>query len=223
MKFDNIEVQWLGHAGFLVSTEKKKKIYLDPYNLTGQPPSADIIFLTHSHYDHCSIGDLQKIIDDDTIIVLPADAQSKITRFEKSLHIKIIEPGQELEFRDFRVIAVPAYNLHSSFHPKEEGWMGYVLKFGNVILYHAGDTDFIPEMQKLTGFGQENKLFIAMLPVGGRFTMNAEEAAGAAAVIKPNIAIPMHYGSVQGSIEDAHEFVKICEKKGVKAMILEKS
>jgi L-ascorbate metabolism protein UlaG (beta-lactamase superfamily) len=100
--------------------------------------------------------------------------------------------------------------------------MGFILKFENIIIYHAGDTDKISEMEKLTGYGKQGNEFVALLPVGGNYTMNAEEAASAASVIKPNFAIPMHYGAVAGSEKDADDFVKFCSELGVKAVKLEK-
>ena len=121
-----------------------------------------------------------------------------------------------------KIISVPAYNIDKHFHSKQEGWIGYVLKTENLVVYHAGDTDLIPEMQRLTGFKQPGKEFIALLPVGGRFTMSAEEAAEAAELIKPTLAIPMHYGAIIGGKEDAEEFKELCEDAGIRVEILEK-
>ena len=121
-----------------------------------------------------------------------------------------------------KVAAIPAYNIDKNFHPKEESWVGYVIKMNDCIIYHAGDTDLIPEMQKLTGYKQQGKEFVALLPVGGRYTMTAEEAAEAANIIKPTLAIPMHWGNVIGTEEDAKEFVELCKEKGIGAEILEK-
>ena len=137
--------------------------------------------------------------------------------------MEIIEPGQELEFGDVRVYAVPSYNIDKHFHPKDENWVGYVLKLNGVIIYHSGDTDLIPELKNLTGYKQSGKEFVALLPVGGRFTMSAEEAAEAAKIIKPNLAIPMHYGSIVGDKTDAEEFKRLCEENGIRAEVLEKS
>ena len=117
---------------------------------------------------------------------------------------------------------MPAYNVDKHFHPKDEGWVGYLIKINDVLIYHPGDSDVIPEMQKLTGYKQSGKEFVALLPVGGRFTMNAEEAAEAAKLIKPSLAIPMHYGSIVGSDEDAQEFKELCEENNIKVKILEK-
>ena len=205
MKIDNIDLKWLGNSGFLI--KNSKVIYIDPYNIKENSEKADLILLTHSHYDHCSVADMEKIIQEGTKIVMPADCQSKITRFSIPIRMEIIEPGQELVFGDIKISAVPAYNINKHFHSNEESWVGYLVKINRVLIYHAGDTDLIPEMQKLTGYGHTNQKFVALLPIGGRFTMTAEEAAEAAKLIKPNLAIPMHWGELIGGEDDAKEFV----------------
>jgi L-ascorbate metabolism protein UlaG (beta-lactamase superfamily) len=220
MKIGEVELNWLGHSGFLI--KNSRIIYIDPFKIKDNLPKADMILLTHSHYDHCSVEDLQKIVKDNTRIICTADCQSKITRFDVQIKLEIVEPGQELNFGEVRIVSVPAYNVDKSFHPKDEGWVGYVIKLNDVIIYHSGDTDAIQEMQKLTGHKQPDKKFIALLPVGGRFTMNAEEAYEAAKLIKPFLAIPMHWGSVVGSEDDAKEFVEMCKESGIYATILDK-
>ncbi len=220
MNLGEVEVKWLGHSGFLIKNHKV--IYIDPFNIKEGSEKADIILITHSHYDHCSVADMKRIIKEGTKIVLTADSQSKITRSEVPIDINIIEPNKEINFGEIKISAIPAYNIDKSFHPKEEGWVGYIVKMNNILIYHAGDTDLIPEMQKLTGYNQPDKKFIALLPIGGRFTMNTEEAAEAAKLIKPALAIPMHYGGIIGSKEDAEEFVRLCKENGVDAVILEK-
>lgn len=220
MKIGNIELEWLGHSGFLI--KNSKVIYIDPYNISENMEKADLIFITHSHYDHCSFEDLKKIIKEDAKIIMPADCQSKIARFEVPIKMEIIEQGQIIDLKEVEVSAFPAYNINKNFHPKDGGGLGYVIKSGDIIIYHAGDTDFIPEMQKLTGYCHENKKFIALLPVGGRYTMNAEEAAEAAKTIKPDIAIPMHYGSIVGNEKDAEEFEELCKEADIEVKILEK-
>lgn len=220
MKIGEIEIKWLGHSGFLI--KNSKVIYIDPYNITENLEKADVILITHGHYDHCSITDIAKIVKDGTKVIIPADCQSKITRFDK-IKIEVVEPNQQIDLGNLKILTIPSYNIDKSFHPKDEFWNGYLLKLNNILIYHAGDTDIIPEMQKLTGFNQKNNQFIALLPIGGRFTMNAEEAAEAAKIIKPTLAIPMHYGSIVGTGDDAKEFVELCKEKGIRAEILEKS
>ena len=220
MEIDGIEIKWLGNAGFLIKTPKI--IYIDPYNIKDGMEKADLIFLTHSHYDHCSVADIQKILKPETKIIMTADCQSSILRLDTPIHFEIIEPNLEMTLGELKVSTSPAYNLDKSFHSKTEGWVGYLFKIKNLLIYHAGDTDKIPEMQKLTGYKQGDKKLIAMLPVGGRFTMTAEEAAEAAKLIQPDLAIPIHWGSVAGTREDAEEFKELCEESGIKVEILEK-
>ena len=220
MNIGEIELKWLGHSGFLIKNHQV--IYIDPYNIKENSEKADIILITHSHYDHCSVADIKNIIKEGTKILLTADSQSKITRFTIPIDIQIVGPNQELAFGEIKISTLPAYNLDKPFHPKEEEWVGYLIKMNDVLIYCAGDTDLIPEMQRLTGYNQPDKKFIALLPIGGRLTMGAEEAAEAAKLIKPSLAIPTHYGSVVGSISDAEEFVKLCKEEGIDARILEK-
>ena len=220
MKIGEVELKWLGHSGFFI--KNSRVIYIDPYNIKEGMEKADIILITHSHYDHCSVADIEKIVQDGTKIVMTADCQSKITRFNVPIKMEIVEPEKELDLGDIKISAIPAYNSDKHFHPKDENWVGYLLKINNLIIYHAGDTDLIPEMQKLTGYKQPGKEFVALLPIGGRFTMNVEEAAEAAKLIKPTIAIPMHYGSVVGTNEDAQEFKELCEENNIRCEILEK-
>lgn len=217
MKVGDVEIRWLGHSGFFL--KNFRVVYIDPYNIKEDSEKADLILITHSHYDHCSVSDMKKIIKEGTRIVITADCQSKITRFDVPIRMEVISPGQELIFEDIKISAFPAYNIDKHFHPKEGELVGYLLKMNGVVVYHAGDTDLIPEMQKLTGYHNN---FVALLPIGGRFTMNVEEAVEAAKIIRPFLAIPMHYGSIIGTEEDAQEFVDLCREEGIDARVLEK-
>lgn len=217
MRIGETEIKWLGHSGFLI--KNSKTIYIDPYNIKTNSEKADLILITHSHYDHCSVADMNKIIKEGTKIILPADCQSKITRFEIPIKMQIIEPNQEVSYGNIKIATLPAYNIDKPFHSKDECWVGYLIKINGLLIYHAGDTDSIPEMQKLTGY---NEKLIALLPIGGRFTMSPEETIEAAKIIKPSIVIPMHYGSVVGTNEDAKEFQELCKEEGINCEILEK-
>lgn len=221
MKVDGIELKWLGHAGFLI--KNSSNIYIDPYNIADGVEKADYILITHSHHDHCSFADISKLAKDGTKIICTADCQSTINRIKDAkIKMEIAEPNQEFDFGNLKISTIPAYNTDKQFHPKDEAWVGYIVKINGAIIYHAGDTDNIEEMQKLTGYNQADKKLIALLPVGGKYTMNFEEAAGAAKIIKPFLAIPMHYGSIVGTREDADEFVKECKEGKISAEILEK-
>ena len=221
MKVDGVEIKWLGHAGFLV--KDRQVIYIDPYNITNSEEKADIILITHSHYDHCSLADIEKIIKEGTKIFFPVDCQSILSRIKISVKMEIVQPGQEFVLGSIKVSTIPAYNIDKTFHPKTESWVGYLIKINGVVIYHAGDTDLIPEMKNLTGFKQENKKLIALLPVGGRYTMNAEEAFESAKIIKPFLTIPMHYGSIVGTKDDAIEFAELCKDEKINTEIMEKS
>lgn len=219
MKIKDIEIIWLGHASFKIKTNKI--IYIDPYKIPETEEKAGIILITHSHFDHCSITDISKIAKDGSIIISPADCQSKITKSDKKINMQVMEIGEKIKIENIKISSVPAYNKNKQFHPKSEAWLGFILEINSVIIYHAGDTDFIPEMKKLTGFRKKGIEFIALLPVGGTYTMNADEAAQAASIIKPSLAIPMHFGEVVGERKDAETFKKLCEENNIKCQILE--
>lgn len=181
----------LGHDTFRVSGAKT--LYFDPYEITSDDP-ADIILITHEHFDHCSPDDVAKIQQSSTVIVTEKDSAAKL-----SGDVRVIAPGQSTEVYDMQITGVPAYNVDKDFHPKSKGWLGFVVEMEGIRLYHAGDTDFIPEMQDL-------EVDIALLPVSGTYVMNVDQAIEAARTIAPKVAIPMHYGAIVGSAQDAEAF-----------------
>lgn len=190
-------IKWYGHASFGVETEKI--IYIDPWKMPATAPKADIILVTHSHFDHLSSKDINYLKKDGTTIICTKDCTSQL-----SGKIKVLHPGEEVDIEGIKVKAVHAYNPNKPFHPKKNEWVGYLIQVKGVTIYHSGDTDFIPEMKD---FG---KIHIALLPVGGKFTMSAEEAARAAGTIPADIFIPMHYGGeVIGTEEDAQRFKEL--------------
>jgi len=191
-------IKWLGHASFKIINEKI--IYIDPWNLK-KKAYADIILITHPHYDHLSVEDISKIQTKETVIVTTADGAEKLKG-----NIKRVKPGDLLTVKEVKIEVVPAYNIGKNFHPKENGWVGFIIEVGGKRIYHSGDTDFIPEMEKI-------KVDVALLPIGGTYTMSAEEAVKAAKAINPKVAIPMHYGDIVGSIEDAERFKKMSPVK----------
>ncbi len=216
MEYKNLVIHWLGHAGFKIIS-REKMIFIDPFQLSEKSSNekVDVIFITHSHYDHCSIEDIKKIIKTETIVVATSDVQSKLGKVAPHVSAFIVEPGMSYNVGKILFQTVPAYNINKNFHPKNNYWTGYLINFDGIKIYHSGDTDLIPEMKNV-------KTDIALIPVGGTYTMNAEEAVRTVEIIKPSLAIPMHYGSIVGSREDAERFVDGCREKGIKAEILEK-
>ena len=211
MNLEGIEIKWLGHASFKITTNKKN-IYIDPFKVPANK-DADYILITHPHYDHCSLEDLQKIVKDGTKIIMQADCQSKILRLDNKIDMRIISIGKIMKSVDLEIEAVPAYNLNKEFHPKNQEWLGFILTLQGKKIYHAGDTDLIPEMSALA----TKKIDIAFLPVSGTYVMTAEEAANAAVKIKPKLAVPMHYASIVGNENDAEKFITLCKQKGINA------
>ena len=227
MEIKGVNIDFLGHSGFLISSGngsgKSKRIVIDPYNVGESTPKADIILITHSHYDHCSIKDITNLAKPGTVIVLPADAQSKVNKI-KGVQMQIMEVWDQINLGNVKIEAWPAYNKGKDFHPKSEGWLGYLIKMDKVIIYHSGDSDVVPEMQKLSGYGKHGNTFVALLPVSGHYVMSAEEAAELTSSINPDLAVPMHYGAgVAGSLDDAKRFVEMCKELNINAQILEKS
>jgi len=204
-EFHDVKIKWLGHAAFQI--KKELIIYIDPYEIEETEP-ADLVLITHDHYDHCSPDDIVKIQKEDTIIVAPAAAAKKITG-----NTKIIKPGEKLNLKGILIQAVPAYNINKKFHPKSAGHVGFVITINGIKIYHAGDTDLIPEMEVIAAD-------VALLPVSGTYVMSAHEAAEATKKIQPKIAIPMHYGSLVGTEKDAQEF---SEKAHTEVKILRKN
>ncbi|MFH1407289.1 MAG: MBL fold metallo-hydrolase [Candidatus Omnitrophota bacterium] len=201
-KADEVEnmlenIHWLGHSAFRIDAGGKT-IYVDPYNIF-KGPVADIILITHAHYDHCSPDDVKKIQGPNTVIVATQDSAKKFKG-----NIRVVKPFEKINISGIDIETVPAYNLNKPNHLKQSGWVGYIIDVNGVKVYHAGDTDYIPEMNTL-------KLDIALVPVGGTYTMDANEAAKFVNTVKPKIAVPMHWGSAVGSRADAQNFKVLCK------------
>ncbi|MFA7381937.1 MAG: MBL fold metallo-hydrolase [Desulfurivibrionaceae bacterium] len=186
-------LRWLGHDAFLLRGGGKV-IYIDPFKLGPGLPPADIICISHEHYDHCSPADVLMIQQPSTLIVAEAKAAAKLTG-----KILALAPGEHREVEGITIEAVAAYNTNKKFHPQANRWLGFIITVDGVRIYHAGDTDYIPEMKGL-------RADIVLLPVSGTYVMTAEEAAQAALAIGPRIAVPMHYGEVVGTRDDAVRF-----------------
>ncbi|NQT25217.1 MBL fold metallo-hydrolase [candidate division KSB1 bacterium] len=186
---------WLGHSGIRI--DGSKRVYIDPYQIGCDDP-ADVILITHEHYDHFSKVDILKISTVDTILVKPG-----MSRNELSVEQRTVIPGQQFELQGVSIQTVPSYNIGKPFHPSDSHNVGYVFSLDDVTYYHAGDTDLIPEMTAI-------QCDVAFLPVGGTYTMNPEEAAKAAEILRPKMAVPIHWGSVVGTRRDAETFSKLC-------------
>jgi len=211
IQYGDVTFTWLGHDGFHLS-QGETHVYIDPYQINPKAkPNANYLLVTHPHYDHLSVPDIEPLVTKDTIIICSVDAEAKLSKFRVK-SINPLKPGEKYSDENITVTAVPAYNPEKPFHPKSNGWLGYLIKLGKVITYHSGDTDIIPEMKDI-------KCNVALLPVSGTYVMNAEEAARAANSIEPDIAIPMHWGAIVGAHEDAETFKKQCD---CKVLILER-
>jgi L-ascorbate metabolism protein UlaG (beta-lactamase superfamily) len=187
------KIAWLGHDGFRIDGDQT--IYIDPYEIA-PGPKADLILVTHEHFDHCAPEDVAKLQSSETVIVTEKDSAQKLTG-----DVRVMVPGDSITVGKTRIEAVPAYNTNKQFHPKENQWLGFIIEIDGVRIYHAGDTDFIPEMKDF-------KVDIALLPVSGTYVMTAKEAVKAAVAIGPKLAIPMHYGAIVGDKTDAERFQK---------------
>jgi L-ascorbate metabolism protein UlaG (beta-lactamase superfamily) len=206
-------LHWLGHDSFRL--DGPPVIYFDPWKLPPGSPLADVILVSHDHYDHLSAGDVKKVSGPKTTVIANPSAAAKLEG------ARVIRPGEKITVGDVIVEAVPAYNLNKFrspgvvFHPRQGEHNGYIVTVGGERLYHAGDTDHIPEMSGI-------KCDVALLPVSGTYVMTADEAAGAAAAIKPGVAVPMHYGDqdVVGTLADAERFKTLCEQAGIQVVIL---
>ncbi|HOJ50698.1 MAG TPA: MBL fold metallo-hydrolase [Spirochaetota bacterium] len=226
MEIYGIFIYWLGHASFLIKVplphsqefqSKDKKeiiIYIDPYDLKPGKnyPKADIIFISHTHYDHFSPNDVKTILKENTIIVGPYDIKDIASNTIK------LSPNESntVAINNYKLVftGVPAYNKTKQFHPKANKWLGYVIELNGKKIYHTGDSEFVEEMRKI-------KTDIVFVPVGGTYTMDFKEAADLVNTIKPEYAIPMHWGTVVGNKDDALRFKELVDKE-IKVLILDR-
>lgn len=190
-------IHWLGHA--TVRLDFDKVIYADPWQIRGGAPKADLILITHEHYDHFSKPDIDKLRKDTTSFVTIAGVAGNLKG-----DVHAVKPGDAITVQGIGIQAVPAYNIGKPFHPKSAGHVGFVIQTGGYAIYIAGDTDLTPEVKAV-------RADVAILPVGGTYTMTADEAAQAANAIQPKLAIPLHYGSIIGSRADAERFRSLCK------------
>ena len=197
---ENINV--LCHSAIRLEIDNKI-IYIDPYSLTSNANDADLIFITHDLYDHFSIEDIKKVEKSNTIFIIPESMlENAIKSGIKENRIIKIKPNQNYKYENLKIETIPAYNVNKKFHPKENNWVGYLIEYNNVVYYIAGDTDITNENKKV-------KCDIAFVPIGGTYTMNYKEAAKLINEIKPKFVVPIHYGKIVGTKQDALNFEKL--------------
>ena len=208
---ENIEV--LYHSSIRIS--KNKIIYIDPFKIDKNYNDADIVFITHDHFDHYSEEDIDKVINENTTIIIPEELLTKILRKGINKNTVItVESNKEYMVQGIKFETIPAYNTNKTFHPKENDWVGYIITLDGIRYYIAGDTDITEENRKV-------KCDVAFVPVGGTYTMDFKEAAQLINEIQPKIAVPIHYGSVVGTEQDATDFIKLLHPS-IKGLILMK-
>ena len=215
----DLKLTWLGHDGFKIESGKETLV-IDPFKLDREA-KADYLLISHEHFDHCNAEDLGKVIKPNSTVVvaIPACKEELSKVKSQPKEVKYVKPGDKVKLGSFEISAVLAYNTNKyaapgkHFHPKADGKVGYVVKTnGGVTVYHTGDTDVIPEMKDLMPD-------IALVPVSGTYVMTADEAVEAVSMIKPKIAIPMHFAAIVGTRDDAEKFKK---KVKTEVVILEK-
>ena len=196
---ENIDV--LCHSSIRIN--KEKTIYIDPFKIDKNYKDADLIFITHDHYDHYSEDDIDKVKKDETVFIVPEELLTKllVKGYNKN-NIITVEPNMQYMVEGIKFETIPAYNMDKQFHPKENEWVGYIIEIKGIRYYIAGDTDITEENKKV-------KCDVAFIPVGGTYTTDFKEAAQLVNEIKPKIAVPTHYGSVVGTKQDATDFVRL--------------
>jgi len=201
-----MEIIWLGHASFKIKMFSGRIIYLDPYNIKDGEEKADIIVSSHTHGDHFSRSDIKKIWQEDTILLGPASIESSLKKFDG----QGLEIGEVFAYKDLSIELFPAYTIKKITHPKSNNWTGTIIESAGKSVYHAGDTERIPEMKDL----KKRNITVALLPCGGTYTMDFEEASDAAVDIQPEIVVPMHNWK-----KDLNSFKDIMAKKDSKIKV----
>ena len=194
MMFDKITIN--AHSSIRLAGEMT--VYVDPFKIEAETHDADVICVTHSHFDHFSIEDIRKIANEDTVYVAPETMREEMEKVQLT-NCVFMNPYDSIAVDSVKIDAVPSYNTNKPMHPKENGWLGYIVEIEDTRIYIAGDTDIIEE-------GKTYECDIAMVPCGGTYTMDASEAAEYVNMISPKVAIPTHYGSLTGSAESGLEF-----------------
>ncbi|MCX8189202.1 MAG: MBL fold metallo-hydrolase [Nitrososphaeria archaeon] len=208
-KYQNIEFEYLNHDCFKIKWDNKV-LYTDPYEISVLE-KADYITVSHNHFDHLSLNDIKKVAKPETVIVASKNCEGNIKTVNVK-EIKYLRPGESVEYAMLKFTATPAYNINKfrapgqPFHPKQYEGVGFIIQLGDVRIYHAGDTDNIPEILSYT------PIDVALLPVSGTYVMTADEAVEMVKMIKPKVAIPMHYGAIVGNRSNAESFKEKASK-----------
>ncbi len=189
-----------------IKITNSKNIYFDPYCITEENHDADYIFITHNHYDHLDIISIKNILKEDTLVIIPSSVSQKdLNLYIRQEQVITVSPNQHYNTIDISFDTVPSYNIDKEFHKKIYNWVGYIVEINNQKIYVAGDTDNLPELHNI-------KCDIALVPIGGTYTMNPQEAASLINVIKPSIVIPTHYGKIVGDYKNAQEFQSLLDE-----------
>ena len=184
-----------------IKIKDKLVIYFDPFRIKENLHDADIIFVTHSHFDHYSSEDINKVIKNDSILVFPKSMEKEIVEYIQNYNVILMDPFETKDILGIKVEGIPSYNINKPMHPKDNNWLGYIVTINDQRIYVCGDTDINDDVVKI-------KCDIALVPVGGTYTMNAIEAAELVNKITPRVAIPTHYGTLVGKVEDGEIFKK---------------
>ncbi len=206
MNLDNISVNTQSSIKMVFD----KMIYFDPFKIDSSMNDADIIFITHKHYDHFDIDSINKVKSSNTTIIAPKSMENDIKNIEFKNYI-FLNPNEEINLGDINIKTISAYNIDKKFHPKNSNWLGYIITYNNVSYYIAGDTDKTPDNENV-------KCDVAFIPIGGTYTMDALEAASLVKEINPKVVIPIHYGSIVGTKEDASKFKELLKNTNIEVV-----
>ena len=194
------------HSSIRLQSKRGTVIYVDPYGFKAEPRDADLILVTHTHFDHFSPEDIAKVRKAHTAFVMPRTGMTDFTSAGfANESVTFLAPGEHaMPVPEIGIETVPAYNISKAFHPKENAWLGYVIEVDNLRVYVAGDTDDLPENRSIA-------CDVALVPVGGTYTMDVREAAAFVHALNPTVAIPEHYGTVAGSTSDGKDFASLVD------------
>lgn len=207
IEYKSIKIEWLGHAGFVISNSQNLRVCIDPFQVKkDEYEPVDIIISTHEHGDHCSPDDINKFISPETEIIGIKMAESMLSKLKcKTVHY--VEPGQKVNVKGIEIDIVPAYNTNkfrspgTPFHPKDDNKIGVVVNMDGIRVYHTGDADVIPEMNDIN-------TDVVLLPVSGTYVMTVDEAVEATNILQPKLVVPMHFGAIVGDVSMAQEYAK---------------